>query len=99
MLRQVLEPDDGVLARLGDFFEAAGEKAKEAEDDDGFDLSYDLAGAAAEIRDLAEVLQAAEARMRALTPPASTPQPPLSPIRTPSLPPRALPTVPPRHTR
>lgn len=67
-LHQILEPSDGLLAQLGEFFEAAGEKAKEAEEDDGFDLSYDLADAAAEIRNLGEVLHVAEDRMRALTP-------------------------------
>ncbi|MGA5200575.1 hypothetical protein [Streptomyces variegatus] len=99
LLHQILEPTDGLLERLGEFFEAAGEKAKEAEEDDGFDLSYDLADAAAEIRNLAEVLHAAEDRMRALTPLAPAPRPPSAPVRAPSLPPRALPSAQPRHTR
>ncbi|MFD8351518.1 hypothetical protein ACFV1X_21580 [Streptomyces coelicoflavus] len=84
LLHQILEPTDGLLAQLGEFFEAAGEKAKEAEEDDGFDLSYDLGDAAAEIRRLGEVLHVAEGRMRALTP--LTP-PPRTPARAPSLPP------------
>ncbi|MFD4022269.1 hypothetical protein ACFWRV_01950 [Streptomyces sp. NPDC058576] len=99
LLRQILDPDDGVLARLADSLEAAADKAKEAEQDDGFDLSHDLAGAAAEVRSLGEDLQTAEARIRTLTSLAPGPRPPLSPSRTPSLPPRALPTAPPRHTR
>lgn len=99
LLHQILEPTDGLLAQLGEFFEAAGEKAKEAEEDDGFDLSYDLADAAAEIRNLGEVLHVAEDRMRALTPLASAPRLPSSPARTPSLPPRVLPPAQPRHTR
>ncbi|MFF7258153.1 hypothetical protein [Streptomyces microflavus] len=99
LMRQVLDPDDGVLARLADSLEAAAEKAREAEQDDGFDLSHDLASAAAEVRSLGEDLQTAEARMRTLTSPAPGPRSPLSPSRTPSLPPRPLPTAPPRHTR
>lgn len=99
LLHQILEPTDGLLAQLGEFFEAASEKAKEAEQDDGFDLSYDLADAAAEIRNLGEVLHVAEDRMRALTPLAPAPRLPSAPARTPSLPPRALPSALPRHTR
>ncbi|MFF8481980.1 hypothetical protein [Streptomyces antibioticus] len=95
LLHQILEPTDGLLAQLGEFFEAAGEKAKEAEEEDGFDLSYDLADAAAEIRNLGEVLHVAEDRMRALTPLRPTPQV----HSAPSLPPRAFPPTPPRHTR
>ncbi|MFJ2175910.1 hypothetical protein ACIOHE_23835 [Streptomyces sp. NPDC087851] len=92
LLHQILDPTHGLLERLGEFFEAAEEKAKEAEQDDGFDLSYDLADAAAQIRDLGEVLHVAEDRMRALT---SPPAPPLS--RTPHeprLPPPDLPPAP-----
>ncbi|CAL9415834.1 hypothetical protein [Streptomyces sp. enrichment culture] len=99
LLHQVLDPINGLLAQLGEFFEAAGEKAKEAEEDDGFDLSYDLADAAAELRQLGEVLHVAEDRMRALTPLAPTPRLPPTAARTPSLPPQALPPAPPRHTR
>ncbi|MFD5161826.1 hypothetical protein ACFWMJ_27740 [Streptomyces hawaiiensis] len=99
LLHQILEPTDGLLAQLGEFFEAAGEKAKEAEDDDGFDLSYDLADAATEIRNLAEVLHVAEDRMRALTPLAPAPRHPSHPACPPSLPARALPSAHPRHSR
>ncbi|MFG3151398.1 hypothetical protein ACGF7W_05050 [Streptomyces sp. NPDC048219] len=90
LLHQILEPTNGLLAQLGEFFEATGEKAKEAEEDDGFDLSYDLADAAAEIRQLGEDLHVAEDRMRALTP--LTPAPRAAPAQAPSLPP-ASPTA------
>ncbi|MER7851385.1 hypothetical protein ABTZ98_02350 [Streptomyces bacillaris] len=99
LLRQILDPEDGVLARLADSLEAAADKAKEAEEDDGFDLSHDLADAAAGVRSLGEDLQTAEARMRTLAFLAPRLRPPLPPSRTPSLPPRPLPTAPPRHTR
>lgn len=99
LLHQVLDPVNGLLERLGEFFEAAGEKAKGAEEDDGVDLSYDLADAAAEIRSLGEVLHMADDRMRALTPLAPTPRPLSAPACAPSLPLRALPPVQPRHTR
>ncbi|WSC03320.1 hypothetical protein OIE62_07585 [Streptomyces scopuliridis] len=95
LLHQILEPTDGLLERLGEFFEAAGEKAKEAEQDDGFDLSYDLADAAAEIRNLGEVLHVAEDRMRALNPPPPAPRPSV----TSRLPPPVLPPAQPRHPR
>lgn len=96
LLHQILEPNEGLLAQLGEFFEAAGEKAKEAEEDDGFDLSYDLADAAAEIRNLSEALQVAENRMRALTPVAPAPRPPSTPANSSPLPPRALPPASPK---
>lgn len=96
LLHQILEPTEGLLAQLGEFFEAAGEKAKEAEEDDGFDLSYDLADAAAEIRNLSEVLHVAEDRMRALTPLAPAPRPPSTPANASPPPPRALPPASPK---
>lgn len=99
LLHQILDPANGLLERLGEFFEAAAEKAKDSEEDDGFDLSYDLTDAAAEVRTLTEVLDTAEARMRALTSLTPAPQLPPSAARTPPLPPRALPAAPPRHTR
>ncbi|WP_242535804.1 hypothetical protein [Streptomyces albidoflavus] len=99
LLHQVLEPTDGLLVQLGEFFEAAGEKAKEADEDDGFELSYDLADAAAEVRNIGEALHEAEERMRALTPIPPAPRHPASPARSPSLPPPAPPTTPPRRSR
>ncbi|MEV3898274.1 hypothetical protein [Streptomyces anulatus] len=99
LMHQILDPVNGLLERLDEFFEPAAEKAKDSEEDDGFDLSYDLADAAAEVRTLTQALDTAEARMRTLTPLAPTPQAPSSAAHAPSLPPRALPTAPPRHTR
>ncbi|MGQ4480265.1 hypothetical protein [Streptomyces sp. SAS_276] len=99
ILHQVLEPTHGLLERLGEFFEAAGEKAKEAEQDDGFDLAYDLADAAAEIRSLGEALHLAEDRMRSLAP---TPRPHRTTATgtpTPWPPPPGLPPARPPHTR
>ncbi|MCZ4101290.1 hypothetical protein G3I60_35580 [Streptomyces sp. SID13666] len=99
LLHQVLDPINGLLERLGEFFEAAGEKAKEAEHDDGFDLSYDLADAASEIRNLGEVLHVAEDRMRALSPPPPPPRPSAAPLGTPPLPPPAGRPAPPQRSR
>ncbi|MEU6814062.1 hypothetical protein [Streptomyces sp. NPDC046860] len=99
LLHQIADPVNGLLERLGDFLEAAGEKAKEAEQDDGFDLSYDLADAAAEIRGLVEVLGVAEDRMRALSPIVQIPRSPSTPARPASLPQPALPPTQFRHMR
>lgn len=99
LLHQILDPINGLLERLGEFFEAAGEKAKEAEQDDGFDLSYDLADAAFEIRNLGEGLHFAEERMRELTPLPSAPRPSAALPRSAPLPPPALPPAAPPHTR
>ncbi|MGC0342726.1 hypothetical protein [Streptomyces sp. SLBN-8D4] len=96
LLHQILDPANGLLERLGEFFEAAGEKAKEAEEDDGFDLSHDLADAAAKIRNLGEVLHVAEDRMRALAPRVPAPRLPAAPSRAPSLPLRSLPSASPK---
>ncbi|MFJ4918450.1 hypothetical protein [Streptomyces sp. NPDC088725] len=99
LLGQVLEPTHGLLERLGEFFEAAGEKAKEAEQDEGFDLSYDLADAAAEMRNLGEVLHVAEDRMRTLTAPPQSHRPAASPTHASRLPVPALAQARPQHTR
>ncbi|MFD8847621.1 hypothetical protein [Streptomyces sp. NPDC059604] len=99
LLHQILDPDSGLLERLGDFFEAAAEKAQEAEQDDGFDLSYDLADASAEIRSLQEALHLAEDRMRSLTPPPPVPRPSTTLLHTPLPPLPALPPTQFRHTR
>ncbi|WP_254650171.1 hypothetical protein [Streptomyces sp. GbtcB7] len=66
---QVLEPTDGLLERLAEFFEAAAEKAKESEHDDGFDLHDDLQDAAATVRALGEDLHVVVDRMQALAHP------------------------------
>uniref|UniRef100_A0AAU2AF12 Uncharacterized protein n=1 Tax=Streptomyces sp. NBC_00093 TaxID=2975649 RepID=A0AAU2AF12_9ACTN len=63
---QVLEPTDGLLERLAEFFEAAAEKAKESEHDDGFELHDDLQDAAAAVRALGEDLHVVVDRMQAL---------------------------------
>lgn len=74
LVDQMLNLDDGVLTRLADFFEAAGEKAKESEDDDAFDVAYDFEEAAADVRALHERLHVATERMSALrTPPPPRP--------------------------
>ncbi|MET8714857.1 hypothetical protein ABZV52_17025 [Streptomyces sp. NPDC004735] len=99
LLHQILEPTHGLLERLGEFFEAAAEKAQEAEQDDGFDLSYDLADAAAEIRNVGETLHVAENRMRALDAQPSAPRPPAAPPRTAPLPPPVRPPAQQRHAR
>ncbi|MEU2131777.1 hypothetical protein [Streptomyces sp. NPDC018352] len=98
LLHQVLAPIDGLLDQLGEFFDAAGEKAKEAEQDDGADLGCDLAHAAAEVRSLVETLHVAEDRMRALTAPPRPHRPTASPAPVPRPPLAALPTGL-RHTR
>ncbi|MEE1838048.1 hypothetical protein [Streptomyces sp. SP17KL33] len=65
----ILEPTDGLLERLAEFFEAAAEKAKESEADDGFDLHHDLQDAAATVRTLGEDLHVAVDRLKAFAPP------------------------------
>lgn len=92
LLGQILEPTDGLLERVGELLEAAGEKAKEAEEDDGFDLGCDLADAAADLRNVVENLHVAEDRMRALTAPPPPHRPTATPARAPRLPLPALPT-------
>ncbi|MEV4997454.1 hypothetical protein [Streptomyces niveus] len=76
LVEEILDPVDGALERLADFFEAAGEKAKESDADDGFDLAQDFEEAAVDIRRLNEDLHLAVDRMRALTTP-----PPELPVR------------------
>ncbi|MEW1632703.1 hypothetical protein AB0469_01355 [Streptomyces sp. NPDC093801] len=74
LVDQILHPDDGLLARLAELFEAAGEKAKESEDDDAFDLAADFEEAAVQLRDIGDTLHGATERMAALaTVPAPAP--------------------------
>lgn len=68
LTEQVLEPTDGLLERLAEFFEAAAEKAKESDQEDRFDLHYDLEDAASTLRGLGEDLHVAVDRMRSLAP-------------------------------
>ncbi|WP_327657179.1 hypothetical protein [Streptomyces sp. NBC_00483] len=62
----VLDPHDGVLVRLGEFFEAAAEKAKETGNEEGWDLTDDFTEAAATLTSLGEDLHVATDRFRAL---------------------------------
>ncbi|MFC8277937.1 hypothetical protein ACFUJR_36490 [Streptomyces sp. NPDC057271] len=66
----VLDPHDGVLVRLSEFFEAAAEQAKASESDAGWDLSYDFAEAAATLTDVGEDLRVAAEQLRELHRPA-----------------------------
>ncbi|WP_411573542.1 hypothetical protein [Streptomyces fradiae] len=62
----VLDPNDGVLVRLSEFFEAAAEQARASGTDAGWDLSYDFAEAAAALTSLGEDLHDAADQLRAL---------------------------------
>jgi len=66
LTQHILDPDDGVLVRLSEFFEAAAEQAKASETDTGWDLSYDFAEAAATLTSLGEDLRDAADQLRAL---------------------------------
>ncbi|ATW48215.1 hypothetical protein [Streptomyces peucetius] len=66
LAEHVLDPHDGVLVRLGEFFEATAEQAKASETDAGWDLSYDFAEAAATLTALGEDLHVAADQLRAL---------------------------------
>ncbi|MFC9431460.1 hypothetical protein [Streptomyces sp. NPDC056987] len=99
LLHQIVDPDNGLLEQLADFFEAAAEKAKDAEQDDAFDLSYDLDDAAAQVRDLGEILRVTEEGMRALTSPPPVPLPSRALPRTPRLPPPNPPPAAPKSAR
>ncbi|WP_431949507.1 hypothetical protein [Actinacidiphila sp. bgisy167] len=70
LTEHVLDPNDGVLVRLSEFFEAAAEQAKASETDTGWDLSYDFAEAAATLTSLGEDLYNAADQLRALDRPA-----------------------------
>ncbi|MEU9987883.1 hypothetical protein AB0E10_13990 [Streptomyces sp. NPDC048045] len=65
---EVVDPHDGVLVRLGDFFEAAAAQANAAGTQSGWDLSYVFEDAAATVRELGTDLHAASDRMRDLGP-------------------------------
>lgn len=69
---EVLDPDDGVLVRLGDFFEAAAVQANAADTDDGWELAHYFEDAAATVRDLGTDLHGADDRMRGLGPPSKS---------------------------
>lgn len=65
----VLDEADGVLARLGQFFEAAAEEARASGVDEGFELACRFEDAAATLTDLSDELHGASDEMRALGPP------------------------------
>ncbi|MFJ9085446.1 hypothetical protein ACIRL3_23795 [Streptomyces sp. NPDC102384] len=103
----VLDPEDGVLARLSEFFETAAEKAKETETDEGWDLADDFTDAAATLTALGEDLHVATDQLRALDRPprpswqaqiahyyAAAPAPHHSGVSAPSGPPAASPPSP-----
>lgn len=86
---QILDPIDGLLERLQEFFDAAGNKAKEAGTEDGLDLHDDLAHAAHQLRRIGEDLHVATDVMRVLVPA----QPAALPVRADGLPPMPSPSV------
>lgn len=67
---ELLHPDDGVLVRLGDFFEAAAAQANAADTESGWDLSHVFEDAAMTFRELGTDLHPVGDRMRDLGPPA-----------------------------
>ncbi|MEU8543196.1 hypothetical protein AB0C52_24965 [Streptomyces sp. NPDC048717] len=78
LLHQVLDANDGLLARTAGFFDAAAARARAYDrndgDDDAFYLAGDLADAAVRLRRLGEVLHVAPERMADLLPaPGHTP--------------------------
>ncbi|MFH8991387.1 hypothetical protein [Streptomyces sp. NPDC017940] len=99
-LQQILTPTHGLLERLAEFFEAAGEKAKEAEQEDGDSLVDEFEEAAAVIRCLGADLHTAPDRMRVLTAPLQPHRSRQTPPCTPLTPRPAPPSPPyPHHTR
>ncbi|MET7795310.1 hypothetical protein OG528_29690 [Streptomyces platensis] len=111
---QVLHPDFGVMAQLGEFFEAAAEQAEASGSDEGSELQYRFTEAATRLTALGEELADAPERLRELGPPkphrrdhvahynATTPKRPITATPTAgcarSTPP-ASPALPPRHQR
>ncbi|MEU1299973.1 hypothetical protein [Streptomyces shenzhenensis] len=69
LAEHVLDPNDGVLVRLSEFFEAAAAQANATDTASGWDLSHVFENAAATIGDLGTELQDASDRIRALGPP------------------------------
>ncbi|MGH4028719.1 hypothetical protein ACQB60_07260 [Actinomycetota bacterium Odt1-20B] len=64
----VLDPDDGVLVRLADFFESAAEQADSAATESGWALAYRFEDAAAALSDIGEDLREVSGELRALGP-------------------------------
>lgn len=63
---QVLRPDFGVLARLGEFFEATAEEARASGIDEGFELACRFEDAAAVLTGLRDELDDASEELRGL---------------------------------
>lgn len=70
----VLDPGDGVLVRLGQFFEAAAEQAQACETDEGRALAQQFEDAVAALADLEEDLHATPGQLRSLGPDAPSRQ-------------------------
>ncbi|MFK0107253.1 hypothetical protein [Streptomyces sp. NPDC091217] len=69
LVEHVVDPNDGVLVRLSEFFEAAAVQANVADTDDGWDLSHLFEDAAATLTSLAEDVREAGQQMQRLGPP------------------------------
>ncbi|MCI3270612.1 hypothetical protein [Streptomyces cylindrosporus] len=69
LVEHVVDPKDGVLVRLSEFFEAAAEQANVADTDAGWDLSHLFEDAAATLTSLAEEVRGAGQQMQRLGPP------------------------------
>ncbi|KUN95363.1 hypothetical protein [Streptomyces caeruleatus] len=69
LVQHIVDPEDGVLVRLGEFFEAAAVQANVADTDDGWHLSHLCEDAAATLTSLAEDMRDAGLQMQGLGPP------------------------------
>ena len=69
LVEHVVDPNDGVLVRLSEFFEAAAVQADVADTDDGWDLSHIFEDAAATLTSLVEDVREAGQQMQSLGPP------------------------------
>ncbi|MFI9210226.1 hypothetical protein ACIGW7_19075 [Streptomyces sp. NPDC053253] len=88
VLHQLVDGGNGLLTRLAELFDAAADRARAYDrddgDDDAFYLAKDLADAAVRVRRLGEDLHVAPERMAALSPlPPSHRHPPAAPPRPP----------------
>jgi hypothetical protein len=72
---EVLAPDNGLLVRLQEFFEAAAEQANAFEDIEGWELADRFHDAAAQIGELSEELADSADELRALGPPTPARKP------------------------
>ncbi|MFC8350393.1 hypothetical protein [Streptomyces sp. NPDC057280] len=69
LVQHIVDPEDGVLVRLGEFFEAAAVQANVADTDDGWHLSHLCEEAAATLTSRAEDVRDAGLQMQRLGPP------------------------------